>query len=142
MVSIRKVKKKNKGKRDSTPNNPDKNKQKNPMDSITTKESNAGANTGTPTTAVGGNTHAGAHPVEKRTDKRPDNQKSWIRFCVICDTDVADKLRMIAQKEGLRIRSLHQGILEAFIDQYEKKHGPLITIKPTKQKVKDLLSSL
>ena len=63
---------------------------------------------------------------------------SWERFTVVCSSELVEKIKAIAQKEGFTIREVVEKFFSNGIGAYEAKHGK-INIKPKKKK-KDINS--
>ena len=59
----------------------------------------------------------------------PDN--SWTHFTFICSPELVNKIKAIAQKEGVSIRDLMEYMMTNSINSYEAKHGK-IKLKPKK----------
>ena len=60
----------------------------------------------------------------KRKAKKEDTC-SWEHFNLVCDKELADKVRAIAERERLSIRQVAEQMFRHCIDIYEQKHGVL-----------------
>lgn len=81
---------------------------------------------------------------QKREKKELTNSRvttpdtSWERFTVVCNCELVEKVKAIAEKEGFTIREVVEKFFSNGIGAYEAKHGK-INIKPKKKK-KDINS--
>jgi hypothetical protein len=64
---------------------------------------------------------------------------SWTHFTVICSSELVDKIKAIAQKEGFTIREVVEKSFRDTINKYESKHGPIVIKSKKKQNVEDVL---
>ncbi|MBR1879154.1 MAG: hypothetical protein IJ804_00120 [Prevotella sp.] len=64
---------------------------------------------------------------------------SWTRFTVICNCDLADKIKAIAEKEGFTIREVVEKFFKNGISSYEAKHGSVKCKAKKKQNIDDVL---
>lgn len=64
---------------------------------------------------------------------------SWERFTVVCSTELVDKIKAIAQKEGFTIREVVEKFFGNGIGAYESKHGKIKVINRKKQNIDDVL---
>ena len=67
--------------------------------------------------------------------KATDDSKT-IRFNIVCDKDLADKIRALAYKENYSIRTIVESIFRNAIDKYESKHGRIM--KPRQNSLDEL----
>ena len=63
----------------------------------------------------------------------------WTHFTVICNVDLVEKIRAIAQKEGFSIREVVEKSFGNTISSYEGKHGRVTVKKRKKQDIDDVL---
>lgn len=64
---------------------------------------------------------------------------SWTHFTVICNGELVDKIKAIAQKEGFTIREVVEKFFRNGISSYEGKHGRIIVKPRKKQNIDDVL---
>ena len=64
---------------------------------------------------------------------------SWMHFTVICNGELVDKIKTIAQKEGFTIREVVEKFFRTGICSYESKHGPIKLKNKKKQNIDDVL---
>lgn len=64
---------------------------------------------------------------------------SWTHFTVICSSELVDKVKAIAQKEGFTIREVVEKFFRNGIGSYEGKHGVVKVRNRKKQNIDDVL---
>ena len=64
---------------------------------------------------------------------------SWTHFTVICSSELVDKIKAIAQKEGFTIRDVVEKFFRNGIGSYENKHGRVTVKKRKRQDIDDVL---
>lgn len=64
---------------------------------------------------------------------------AWTHFTVICNSDLVEKIKAIAQKEGFSIREVVEKSFRNTISSYEGKHGRVTVKKRKKQDIDDIL---
>ena len=64
---------------------------------------------------------------------------SWTHFTVICNGELVDKIKAIAQKEGFTIREVVEKFFRNGISSYEGKHGRVKVKVRKKQNIDDVL---
>ena len=73
-------------------------------------------------------------------EKKETVQKSgWTHFTVICNGDLVEKIKAIAQKEGFTIRDVVEKFFRNGIGSYENKHGRVTVKKRKRQDIDDVL---
>lgn len=82
---------------------------------------------------------------QKREEKKqatpqtttPDT--SWERFTVVCNCELVEKIKAIAQKEGFTIREVVEKFFGNGISAYENKHGRIKVATKKKRNIDDVL---
>ncbi|MDD5861914.1 MAG: hypothetical protein PUD15_05060 [Prevotella sp.] len=74
-----------------------------------------------------------------RRGRKPNRMKSE-RICTILPVDLMNKVRSLADKEGLAIKDIFTAGVNMVIQNYEKKYGTLRVRKPKKGDINELLS--
>ena len=64
---------------------------------------------------------------------------SWTHFTVICSSELVEKIKAIAQKEGFTIREVVEKFFRNGIGSYEGKHGVVKVRSRKKQNIDDVL---
>lgn len=64
---------------------------------------------------------------------------SWERFTVVCSSELVEKIKAIAQKEGFTIREVVEKFFSNGISSYESKHGKIQIQNRKKQNIDDVL---
>lgn len=64
---------------------------------------------------------------------------SWTHFTVICNGELVEKIKAIAQHEGFTIREVVEKFFRSGITIYEGKHGPIKVKTRKKQNIDDVL---
>lgn len=64
---------------------------------------------------------------------------SWTHFTVICNSELVEKIKTIAQKEGFTIREVVEKFFRNGIGSYEGKHGPVKVKSKKRQNIDDVL---
>ncbi len=64
---------------------------------------------------------------------------SWERFTVVCSSELVEKIKAIAQKEGFTIREVVEKFFSNGIGAYEKKHGRIKVATKKKRNIDDVL---
>lgn len=91
--------------------------------------------------------NSGAVPAtvpQKESEKTAEVQQSytdtsWTHFTVICSSELVDKIKAIAQKEGFTIREVVEKFFRNGIGSYESKHGRVKVRSRRKQNIDDVL---
>lgn len=76
---------------------------------------------------------SGHQVPQKENENHIGADSSWTRFTVICNSELVEKIKAIAQKEGFTIREVVEKFFKVGIGNYEKSHG-LVKIKAKKKK--------
>lgn len=92
------------------------------------------ANSGAVPTAVSQN--VGGNKTEAQ---QSFTDASWTHFTVICSSELVDKIKAIAQKEGFTIREVVEKFFRNGIGSYEGKHGVVKVRSRKKQNIDDVL---
>lgn len=71
-----------------------------------------------------------------KTKNKATKAPSYEHFNVLCDKDLACKIRLIAEKERFSIREIVEQIFKQAIERYESLHG--VIRKPRKNSITDL----
>lgn len=90
------------------------------------------ANSGAIPTAVSQN------GSENKTEAQ-QSDASWTHFTVICSSELVEKIKAIAQKEGFTIREVVEKFFRNGIGSYESKHGVVKVRNRKKQNIDDVL---
>ena len=77
------------------------------------------------------------HEVSGSPQVTPDT--SWIHFTVICSSELVEKIKTIAQKEGFTIREVVEKFFRNGIGSYEGKHGTVKVKSRRRQNIDDVL---
>ena len=64
---------------------------------------------------------------------------SWTHFTVICNGELVDKIKAIAQKEGFTIREVVEKFFRNGISGYEGKYGRIKVKTRKKQNIDEIL---
>lgn len=64
---------------------------------------------------------------------------SWERFTVVCSSELVEKIKAIAQKEGFTIREVVEKFFSNGIGAYENKHGRIKVATKKKRNIDDVL---
>ena len=64
---------------------------------------------------------------------------SWERFTVVCSSELVEKIKAIAQKEGFTIREVVEKFFSNGIGAYENKHGWIKVATKKKRNIDDVL---
>jgi hypothetical protein len=87
--------------------------------------------------------NSGAIPQNVNENKTEAQQSfsevSWTHFTVICSSELVDKIKAIAQKEGFTIREVVEKFFRNGIGSYESKHGPIKFMNRKRQNIDDVL---
>ena len=77
--------------------------------------------------------------VKSSESPQPLTDTSWTHFTVICNDELVEKIKAIAQKEGFTIREVVEKFFRNGISSYEGKHGRIIVKPRKKQNIDDVL---
>ena len=91
---------------------------------------NSGAVPATVPQNVGGN---------KTEDQQSFSDASWTYFTVVCSSELVEKVKAIAKKEGFTIREVVEKFFRNGIGSYESKHGTVKVRSRKKQNIDDVL---
>lgn len=91
--------------------------------------------------------NSGAVPAtvpQKDSENKTEAQQSftdasWTHFTVICSSELVEKIKAIAQKEGFTIREVVEKFFRNGIGSYESKHGVVKVLNRKKQNIDDIL---
>ena len=87
--------------------------------------------------------NSGAVPQNGSENKTEAQQSftdaSWTHFTVICNGELVEKIKAIAQKEGFTIREVVEKFFRNGIGSYESKHGRVKVRSRRKQNIDDVL---
>ncbi len=64
---------------------------------------------------------------------------SWERFTVVCNCELVEKVKAIAEKEGFTIREVVEKYLRDGIRAYESKYGEIIIKKKVRKNIDEVL---
>lgn len=64
---------------------------------------------------------------------------NWERFTVVCSSELVEKIKAIAQKEGFTIREVVEKFFSNGIGAYENKHGRIKVATKKKRNIDDVL---
>ena len=64
---------------------------------------------------------------------------SWERFTVVCSSELVEKIKAIAQKEGFTIREVVEKFFSNGIGAYENKHGRIKVATKKKRNIDEVL---
>lgn len=73
--------------------------------------------------------------VPKGSSDKSSSQSSE-HFTFICDSEIVEKIKAIASREGFAIRQVMEFFLKNGIDAYERKHGSAI---PSNKDINEIL---
>ena len=77
--------------------------------------------------------------VKSSESPQAPTDASWTHFTVICNDELVEKIKAIAQKEGFTIREVVEKFFRNGISSYEGKHGRIIVKPRKKQNIDDVL---
>lgn len=77
--------------------------------------------------------------VQKSITPQVTANTGWTHFTVICNGDLVEKIKAIAQKEGFTIRDVVEKFFRNGIGSYEGKHGVVKVRSRKKQNIDDVL---
>ena len=77
--------------------------------------------------------------VNLSESRQVTSDASWTHFTVICNGELVDKIKAIAQKEGFTIREVVEKFFRNGIGSYESKHGRVKVRSRRKQNIDDVL---
>ena len=83
----------------------------------------------------------GTTPISPSDNTRPRNKKAIKKhFCATVDVEKMDKVRAIAEIEGLNINAIVDLALAIVIDKYEELHGAINIKKAKKGDIKNVFN--
>ena len=77
------------------------------------------------------NSGVSSAPNRPTTTSVATNQTDWVRFNTICNKELVDKVRAIADRNHSSIRDAVELMFRRYINAYEQKNG-IITIEQKK----------
>ena len=76
----------------------------------------------------------------RKSEKKTESAK-YGRLCAVVNVEKMDKMRAIAEMEGLQIKDVLEAAMDLAIQRYEKKHGEIqLNAKKEKKSAKGLFS--
>jgi len=57
------------------------------------------------------------------------NEKDYVRFNFICNSDLVRKIKAVSVKEGISIRRIMEKAIRDWLTKYEAKNGPIGEVK-------------